>query len=420
MRRALAGLVGMLLIALGFGASEARATGSDQVTITMLNLGSTQPGFQLLIANFERVYPNIKVETTYAPGTVLSQLMLTELAGGNAPDLLGTFPGCGSPTSVCGLAKAGYLAPLVSEPWTRWSLPLVTSLGKYGPGLYAFEPSLNPYGMMTNDALFAKLGLRVPQTFSQLLAVCRAAKTAGTIPVLFNGGGVGSQFMINDLAVATVYGRDPHFNAKLKAGTVSFARSPGWHQALQRFLELNQAGCFDPGVAGVINPPLGQFAQGGGLMLVTNSSNKGVIDTYDPQFPYSFHPFPGGTVPGQTETLIQLDRSLSVNAHSSPDKQAAARTFIDFVARPAQNALYTKVNGSLTQREFLTQELPGFMQPMAPVFAAHAYAINPIVTWWNPNVGLVLQQDGVGLLTGQLTVDQLLQAMDDAWKQGPA
>jgi raffinose/stachyose/melibiose transport system substrate-binding protein len=274
--------------------------------------------------------------------------------------------------------------------------------------------------MFTNDALFAKLGLKVPQTFSQLLAVCRAAKADGTVAVLFNGGGPGSQFMIDAIAVATVYGRDPHWAAELRAGTVSFEGSPGWHQALQRFIELNDAGCFDPGIAGAVNVPLGQFAQGGGLMLVTQSSNKGSLDTFDPRFPYSFHPFPGETVPGQTETMIQLDRSLSVNAHSSPEKQAAARTFIDFVARPAQNALYTKAIGNLTQREFLRNELPSFMQPMAPVFAAHAYAINPIFTWWNPDVGEVLLHDGVGLLTGQVTVDQLLQAMDAAWKLGPA
>jgi raffinose/stachyose/melibiose transport system substrate-binding protein len=410
------------MFALGLGTSAARTAGSDQVTITMLaGAGTVRPGFEVLIPNFERVYPNIKVEVTYATSTaVFYQLETTELAAGNAPDLLGTQPGCSTPVSVCVLAKAGDLAPLVTEPWTRWSLPLVTSLGKYGPGLYAFEPSLNPYGMLTNDALFAKLGLEVPQTFAQLLAVCRQAKADGTVAVLFNGGGIGPQFMIDAIAVATVYGRDPHWAAELRAGTVSFEGSPGWHQALQRFLELNDAGCFDPGVTGVVNPPLGQFAQGGGLMLVTNSSNKGNLDTFSPEFPSSFHPFPAGTVPGQTETLIQLGGSLSVNAHSSPEKQAAARTFIDFVARPAQNALYTKVIGNLTQREFLRNELPSFMQPMASVFAAHAYAINPIFTWWNPDVGLVLQQDGIGLLTGQLTTDQLLRAMDAAWKQGPS
>jgi raffinose/stachyose/melibiose transport system substrate-binding protein len=322
------------------------------------------------------------------------------------------------------LAKAGELAPLVREQWAKWSVPLVTSLGKYGPGLYAFEPALTPYGMFTDDALFAKLGLQVPQTFSQLLSVCRAAKRDGTVAVLLagGGGGTGLMVMIDDLAAATVYGPDPHWPTELRVGTVSFDGSPGWRQALQRFVEMNDAGCFEPGMPGVSTTPLAvaDFAQSGGLMVPTNSSNKGTIDTFDPQFHYAFHPFPGGTVPGQTETYIQLDTSLSVNAHSSPAQQAAAQTFIDFVARPAQNALYAQVLGSVTQREFLRQEIPSFMQPTAPVFADHAYVMNPVLTWWNANIGLALQQDAIGLVTGQTTVDQVLQAMDAAWKQGPA
>jgi raffinose/stachyose/melibiose transport system substrate-binding protein len=409
--------------ALGIGASGARPAGSDQVTITMLVNQPPQPGYQVLIANFERVYPNIKVEATYAPSNpVWYQLETTELAAGNAPDLLGTFPGCGTPVSVCVLAKAGELAPLVRERWVRWSVPLVTSLGKYGPGLYAFEPALTPHGMFTNDALFAKLGLKVPETFLQLLAVCRAAKADGTVAVLFAGGGVGSMNVIDGIAAATVYGPDPRWAADLKAGTASFDGSPGWHQALQRFIEMNDAGCFEPGMAGVTSSAqiLAEFAQGGGLMAEANSSNKGQLDAAAPQFPYSFYPLPGGTVPGQTETYIQLGTSLSVNAHSSPANQAAARMFIDFVARPAQNALYAQVVGSLTQREFIRQELPSFMQPMAPVFANHAYVLNPTLTWWNPAVGNALLQDAIGLVTGQTTVDQVLQAMDAAWKQGPA
>jgi raffinose/stachyose/melibiose transport system substrate-binding protein len=417
-----AALLGCALVALGLGTSEARPAGSDQVTITMLVNAPPQPGYQVLIPNFERVYPNIKVEATYAPtNSVWYQLETTELAAGNAPDVLGTSPGCGTPVSVCVLAKAGDLAPLVREPWLKWSLPLVTSLGKYGPGLYALTPHLTPWGMFTNDALFGKLGLKVPETFSQLLSVCRAAKADGTVAALLNGGGTGPLQMLDDIAAATVYGPDPHWPAELRAGTVSFDGSPGWHQALQRFIEMNDAGCFQAGMTGVSSLPstLADFAQGGGLMAPTNSSSKGILDTFAPQFSYSFHPFPGGTVPGQTETYIQLGTSLSVNAHSSPAKQAAAQTFIDFVARPAQNALYAHVLGSLTQGEFLKQELPSFMQPTAPVFADHAYVINPQLTWWNANVGLALQQDAIGLVTGQTTIDQVLQAMDAAWKQGP-
>jgi raffinose/stachyose/melibiose transport system substrate-binding protein len=414
----------MLVFGLGLGASSARAAESDQVSITMLAIATVEPGYQVLIANFERVYPNIRIDATFVPTqAVWYQLETTELAAGNAPDLLGTLPGCGTPVSVCVLAKAGDLAPLVKKPWTKWSLPLVTSLGKYGPGLYAFEPTLTPWGMFTNDSLFAKLRVKVPETFSQLLSVCRAAKAAGTVALLAPGGtNTGPMSMIDDIAVATVYGRDPHWASELRAGTVSFYGSPGWQQALQRFVELNDAGCFEPGMAGISlgQSTLDDFAQGGGLMAPTVSSNKGLIDSFGPQFPYSFHPFPGGTVPGQPETLIRPGASLSVNAHSSPDKQAAARTFIDFVARPAQNALYARVQGSLTQREFLKQEIPSFMQPMASVFANRSYAIDPLQTWWNADVGLALLQDAIGLITRQTTVDQVLQAMDAAWKQGPA
>jgi raffinose/stachyose/melibiose transport system substrate-binding protein len=411
------------VFALGVGASEARPAAGDQVTISMLALAPQQPAYQVLIPNFERVYPNIKVEATFVPSSAtFYQLELTELAAGSAPDVLGTNPGCGTPVSVCVLVKAGYLTPLVKEPWVKWSLPLVTSLGKYGPGLYAFEPALTPIGVFTNDALFRKLGLKVPETFSQLLAVCRAAKADGTVAVLFNGGGVGSMNMIDTIAVATVYGPDPHWTAKLRAGSVSFSGSPGWHQALQRFVELNGAGCFEPGMGGVTSSAqaFAEFAQGTALMAMGNSSSKGQLDPFNPPFPYSFHPFAGGTVPGQAMTYIQLGGALSVNAHSSPAQQLAARMFIDFVARPAQNALYAQVQGSLTQREFLRQEIPSFMQAMAPVFASHAYVLNPTLTWWNPSVSNALMQDAIGLVTGQRTVDQVLQAMDAAWKQGPA
>jgi ABC-type glycerol-3-phosphate transport system substrate-binding protein len=56
----------------------------------------------------------------------------------------------------------------------------VISLSKYGQGLFAFEPIVAPQGIFTNDALLSRLGLKVPQTFTQLLDVCR--KVRGSEP----------------------------------------------------------------------------------------------------------------------------------------------------------------------------------------------------------------------------------------------
>jgi raffinose/stachyose/melibiose transport system substrate-binding protein len=179
--------------------------------------------------------------------------------------------------------------------------------------------------------------------------------------------------LIVTLAVPRVYASDKHWTAELKAGTVSFDAAPGWQTALHEFVEVNDAGCFQPGATGASTPSvLDQFAQGQSLMTQQISSQKGLIDAADPQFPYSIHPFPGGSGSSQTVTYLKLRPALSVNAHSSPANQAAAQEFIDFVARPKQNALYAQTTGGLTQYQFLKQELPSFMSTPAAVFQGTA------------------------------------------------
>jgi raffinose/stachyose/melibiose transport system substrate-binding protein len=407
-----------------FGASDARPAQAATVTINILDTINNQPGWDVLIANFERVYPDIKVDITYAPTTTtLYQLEATELAAGNAPDVLSTTPGCGTPIAVCVLAKAGDLAPLVNKPWVKWSVPLVTSGSKYGQALVAFAPLVGPPGIFTNDSLFGKLGLKVPQTFVQLLDVCRKAKAAGAAAVLLAGGSPAPVTqLITELAVATVYGQDKSFLTRLRAGKVTFEGTPGWHQALQHFIDMNTAGCFQPGATGVSSGTAAavQFGQGQGLMLPLGSRNKATIDAASPQFRYSFHPIPGGTSPTQTTTYLNTSGVVSVNAHSSSQNQAAAQTFIDFIARPKQNALFAQALGGVTQYEFLHGQIPAWMTDFAPVFEQHKYVVNPTETWWNPTVLFALQQNQIGLITGQRSIDDVLNAMDAAWKQGPA
>lgn len=74
----------------------------------------------------------------------------------------------------------------------------------------------------------------------------------------------------------------------------------------------------------------------------------------------------------------------------------------------------------MTQYQFLKGELPAYLSSFAPVLADHEYALNPEEGWWNAGVAAALNQDGLGLITGQETIDDVLNATDAAWKQGPA
>ena len=419
--RLLAGLVGAVA-ALSLGAAGGAARPASGVTLSMLANVQYQPGYKVVVAKFERVHPNIAVNITFpATGEQGFQLETTELAAGNAPDLLDVQPGCGTPTSVCALAKPGHLAPLIKKPWVKRSLPLVLSKGKYGQSLVIFTPIVSPMGIWTNDDRFRQLGLKIPQTFQQLLGVCRKVKATGGAAFLLPGADqVTLRVLIVDIAVATVYGKDAKWAAKLKAGKVTFAGTSGWHQALQELVQMDEAGCFEPGVAGTSAASArAQFAQGQGLMLPGITLGRGLIAAGSPQFSYSHHPFPSGTDPNQTRTLLEIGASVGVNSHSSPANQAAAQAFIDFVARPKQNALLAQTTGGMTQYEFIKGQTPAFMSDYRSVFRKHKYVVNPAKSWWNKDVVAALDQNEIGVITGQRSVDDVLKAMDTAWKQGP-
>jgi raffinose/stachyose/melibiose transport system substrate-binding protein len=126
----------------------------------------------------------------------------------------------------------------------------------------------------------------MPQTFPQLVDLCRQAKAAGTVALIWAGGNaVALSLFVQDLAVATVYGTDRRWTTKQKAGSVTFDGSTGWHQALQELIDMNGAGCFEPGVAGAVGTSGdAEFAQGQGLMMAGLPSDKGLIDAAGPRF----------------------------------------------------------------------------------------------------------------------------------------
>ena len=82
------------------------------------------------------------------------------------------------------------------------------------------------------------------------------------------------------------------------------------------------------------------------------------------------------------------------------------------------DALFATIQGGMTQNQFRTRELPDWMSTESSAVANRAYAIEPAQTWPNANVVLQMQNNQIGLITGQRTVDDVLKAMDAGWKSG--
>jgi raffinose/stachyose/melibiose transport system substrate-binding protein len=148
------------------------------------------------------------------------------------------------------------------------------------------------------------------------------------------------------------------------------------------------------------------------------SQTKGTIDASSPQFRYSHHPLPGGANANLTKTVFIPNDTLGVNSHSSAAAQQAAQDFVDFIARPKQNALIAQIQGGVTQQQLVKGPIPAYMSAFSSVLRQHRYVITPLQTWWNASVLLALQQNQIGVITGQRSIDDVLEAMDAAWKLG--
>ena len=158
--------------------------------------------FEALEAEFDRFneyYPNVELSYTYLDnykGTIA-----TALAGEDAPDIFMTFPWMLDKTSYDPLLENA--ENLADSKATGIELSAVNKklLFYMDDGSLPMVPVLTAaHGMLVNEDLFKKEGIKIPQTWTQLLDACQKFKEAGyNSPLLsyFEKSVMDSLFFVN-------------------------------------------------------------------------------------------------------------------------------------------------------------------------------------------------------------------------------
>jgi raffinose/stachyose/melibiose transport system substrate-binding protein len=263
-----------------------------------------------------------------------------------------------------------------------------------------------------------KLGLKVPANFGQLLTMCDKIKAAGYIPFAqgFGGGPAGFANWIANLA-AFVYVQTPDWNTQRAQGKVHFATDPQWIQSLQMIVDMQQHGCFSPGAAGTsVQAAMQQLVSGQAVMSELATVQTGALQAIDPKFVPGW--FLVSAVKAQN-TRIVVNAAAVLAASATTKYPDQARAFINFLGRPKQANLFNKVAGGVSDAEVkacnFNKDLP-YLEAMVAA-CQKGKLINGVTgTWPNPNLALAyLAASMQGLITGQLTVYQLLKGADYMW-----
>jgi len=385
---------------------------SQAVTLRLTWQAGYDKPIGALITDFEKAYPNIHVKVEFLPIATYGQVIQTEFQAGNGPDVLYGSPGSGNTNGLGLLEKAGKLADLSSEPFAA-SVTRDTLLWD-GKRLYGLPVAAFPIGALYNQAVFEGTGLTVPTTFSQLLNVCHTLASKGKVAIGLSGAA--PNLFVAALASNYVYNQDPTWNTDRSAHKVSFATSPLWRQTLQRLVDLKSNGCFPAGVAGLQIPQaISMLASGQALMSLLPGDASASISAGNPTVRMGMFPFPGDSA-ASTSVPVAFGQAIGVNAASPHLKEA--KQFVAFVARPTKSKILAHYMGVPTISEYKQGTLTPLLSGLAPAIKAHHTTPYAALSFPNAAVYTDLGTESQGLLTGQVSIDQALSALDRAWDTG--
>jgi raffinose/stachyose/melibiose transport system substrate-binding protein len=413
-----AGLASGCLVASAAATTHHAKSTSLSGTITVADLSSSGNNLSPLQAEanaFMKKYPKIHVKMEEIPDANYNAVVKTALQGGGGPDLYRSSAGTGDNAAAQTFGRAGLAANLAGQPWVSKIPP--NAAGYYvGKKLYGLPMDFTTYAYIYNVADLQKWGVKPPTSLTQALAYCAAAKSHGGVAFAIAGAvpaNTGVYAML--LAQADVYAKQPNWDTLRAHGKVRFATTKGWVQALNDFIKMNNAGCFEPGASGAgfdqLTTLLGS-QQAGAVGSPTFS-----IPTIESAAHLTLNTFGAFGSAGYGGVLGNFGNGVSLNPHSK--HVALDDAFLAFLAGGVGQHVFATVDDAPSFNQIKNGTIPAGLGLSGVAKSLKTQAEAGTISWppasWNQATYAALGQGVQGLLTGQTTVSAVLKSMDQAW-----
>ena len=387
--------------------------GSKTLTLASVDQGSVED----VVKAFEKANPGVKVRYTTSGADQYQQQIRTQLSSGTAPDVMSVWPGNGNPGATYVLAKPGYLRDLSDQPWAAKMPPAIKSVAQYQGKTYNAIYGQTGIGAVYNQQAMAKAGLTPPDTWTKLLAFCRAAKAEGT-PAFALGiqDNWVTQLVLYAMVATTVYGPDRDFDKKMQAGQATFAQSP-WVTAVDKYLMMQKTGCFQKNPLGTNYEASQQIAASGRTLgIVQGNWVIPLLKQKNPKGTFTFKALPATDDPSQMLVPAAAGAGYGVNAKAK-NPQLALK-FVNFVMSPQGMNAYVKKQGGLPSLPDTGFVVDPSLTELSKFIGANRTVPFMDQLWPNPKVQQTMLSGLQEIFSGQSTPSKLLKEMDSDYKAG--
>ncbi|TAP45839.1 extracellular solute-binding protein [Arthrobacter sp. S39] len=398
----------------GSTATNSQASGGEPTgTLTGLFSSIFKDTYEQIAADFEKKYPNVDVKFDYQGGDV-GALVMTQLQGGTAPDILTSFPGGNKndpADTVVSLAASGRIAAL-EAPWTKDVPDAWKQSVNYEDKTYAYPGALQPLAAIFNKSKLDELGLKIPTTLDEVYQLCTAAKGKGVYAYSLGLGDPAGPQMLTYSQLGTLESDPAKFDSDMAAGKTKYADSV-WVDQFEIYKKMGDLGCFGEGALGRSRDQAGEeVAKGSALATVDVGAAMAPIQKSAPGSSFEVAPMPATNNAADTKVVALPGFVNTINAKAK--NPTAAQAFLAFMGEAEPSVTYANGFASVPVLPNDAYTAPKELTAFADLIKRGAYQPLGAV---QAEVQAQLNQTIQSLILGQSTPRQVAEKLDSVYKK---
>lgn len=371
---------------------------------------------------FRELHPEYDIDEQRIPRDQYQTKLKTEAASGELPDAFLIWPNAMTKEFVAADLLKDITAFADSnlewkETFVNRALDEFTIDGKlYSAGLGVSLTSIVYY----NKALFEKVGVDYPKTYSELLNVIQVFKENDIIPIAL---GNKAKWPVQSTIFSNVANRDTgsEWLDNVLAGNGSEFTDPEFMKALNRVRELSNGGAFNKDYNSIDEVQMrSYFYRGEAAMMIGGSwilpeMIKNAPEELKENIEMGILPaFEGGK--GDPNTMSGVSSTgIAISDQTSPEQQAAIEELIKFLTNEDSQKMYASYNIPVSSKvvEIKESELDPLYNKMLslikeyPMVAVYDSALNAELTD-------ILNNGLQGVMIDVVTPEELANELQDA------
>jgi raffinose/stachyose/melibiose transport system substrate-binding protein len=349
---------------------------------------------------------NVKIKLELPNPNQASQLLKTRLASGDSPDIFSLH----AINDIPLFYKAGYLEDLSNEPFVEKLYDTVKPAVTTNDGKVVAVPlETIQWGYLYNKKIFRDLGLKLPQTISEMKETIKILKEHNITPFLLTYKDTYIPQLLLPLTVGGLVSTDyPDFINKMNKGKGSFAELKEMFQIMdlvnangtKRAFEIGQ----DQGAVDFANGKAAMWVQGPWMAESILKANK--------NFEFGVAPLPINDNP--KATLLNITTSTSLVVSKMSKNKEVAKDLINYILDDKDSsAFYQSLKFNPVAKVHNFKPYPWLKESTEYVKQGRAYQ--------DPRIPSAVKDESQKLLqsyfAGDATQEDVIKGLDRAWEQ---